>query len=177
MSLLSPEQAALYKCIDPHKGAGRSVNRWIMDVIRMYVCLVLAARLWQYVQGDDDERLPTGAYLRALFSGKVFHPFLRNEYVRPFARRSYYIFVIPSTIILLIIWVMYIVQLVRRILWPVPIEDLYARIMAAVSLGYMLYTGMVMLVFIIIWEMIARKTDNTIIRRGEKYHDEKHRKS
>lgn len=150
------------------------MNRWLLDVLGMYVCLVLAARLWQYAQGDDDGRLPTGAYLRALFSGKVFHPFLQNEYVPPFVRRSYYAFVIPSTIILLIIWAMSIVQLVRRMLGPVSIEDPYAQIMAAAFLGYMLYTSLLIIAFAIIWVVIAKKANNTI--RG-KENDEKHGRS
>ena len=153
------------------------MNRWLLDVLGMYVCLVLAARLWQYAQGDDDGRLPTGAYLRALFSGKVFHPFSHNEYVPPFVRRSYYAFVIPSTIILLIIWAMSIVQLVRRMLGPVPIEDPYARFLDIVFLGYLLYTCLEMIAVTIIERVVAKKKENVIIRRAEKYHDEKHGKS
>lgn len=152
------------------------MNRWLLDVLGMYVCLVLAARLWQYAQGDDDGRLPTGAYLRALFFGKVFHPFSRNEYVPPFVRRSYYAFVIPSTIILLIIWAMSIVQLVRRMLGPVPIEDPYARFLDIVFLGYLLYTCLEMIAVTIIERVVAKKKENVIIRRAEKYHDEKHGK-
>ena len=152
------------------------MNRWLLDVLGMYVCLVLAARLWQYAQGDDDGRLPTGAYLRALFSGKVFHPFSHNEYVPPFVRRSYRILVVPSTIILLIIWVMYIVQLVRRMLGPIPAEDPYARILTIVVLGYLLYTCLEMIAFDIIARVITRKGENEIIRRAKKYHDEKHGK-
>ena len=152
------------------------MNRWLLDVLGMYVCLVLAARLWQYAQGDDDGRLPTGAYLRALFFGKVFHPFSRNEYVRPFVRRSYYAFVIPSTIILLIIWAMSIVQFVRRMLGPIPAEDPYARFLTIVVLGYLLYTCLELIAFDIIARVITRKGENEIIRRAEKYHDEKHGK-
>ena len=153
------------------------MNRWLLDVLGMYVCLVLAARLWQYAQGDDDGRLPTGAYLRALFSGKVFRPFSHNEYVRPFVRRSYYAFVIPSTIILLIIWAMSIVQLVRRMLGPVSIEDPYARFLDIVVLGYLLYTCLEMIAVVIIERVVVKKKENKIIRRAEKYHDEKHGKS
>ena len=152
------------------------MNRWLLDVLGMYVCLVLAARLWQYAQGDDDGRLPTGAYLRALFFGKVFRPFSHNEYVPPFLRRSYYAFVIPSTIILLIIWAMSIVQLVRRMLGPVPIEDPYARFLDIVFLGYLLYTCLEMIAVTIIERVVAKKKENVIIRRAEKYHDEKHGK-
>ena len=152
------------------------MNRWLLDVLGMYVCLVLAARLWQYAQGDDDGRLPTGAYLRALFFGKVFRPFSHNEYGPPFLRRSYYAFVIPSTIILLIIWAMSIVQLVRRMLGPVPIEDPYARFLDIVFLGYLLYTCLEMIAVTIIERVVAKKKENVIIRRAEKYHDEKHGK-
>lgn len=152
------------------------MNRWLLDVLGMYVCLVLAARLWQYAQGDDDGRLPTGAYLRALFSGKVFHPFSHNEYVPPFLRRSYRILVIPSTVILLIIWAMHIVQFVRRMLGPIPAEDPYARILTIVVLGYLLYTCLEMIAVTIIERVVAKKKENVIIRRAEKYHDEKHGK-
>ena len=92
-------------------------------------------------------------------------------------RRSYYAFVIPSTIILLIIWAMSIVQLVRRMLGPVPIEDPYARFLDIVFLGYLLYTCLEMIAFDIIARVITRKGENEIIRRAEKYHDEKHGRS
>ena len=150
------------------------MNRWIMDIGCMFVCLILATGVWQNVQGNISGGPRIGAYLRALFFGKVFHPFSHNEYVPPFVRRSYRILVIPSTIILLIIWAMYITQLVRRMLGPVPTEDLYAQIMAAAFLGYMLYTSLLIIAFAIIWVVIAKKANNTI--RG-KENDEKHGRS
>lgn len=124
----------------------------------------------------DYWQLDIGAYLRALFSGKVFHPFLHNEYVPPFMRRSYRILVIPSTVILLIIWAMHIVQFVRRILGPIPAEDPYARFLTIVALGYLLYTCLETIAFDIIARVITWKGENEIIRRAEKYHDEKHGK-
>lgn len=151
------------------------MNRWIIDIGQMCGCLLFITRLWQDMRGDH-WRLDIGAYLRALFSGKVFHPFSHNEYVPPFVRRSYYAFVIPSTIILLIIWAMSIVQLVRRMLGPVPIEDPYARFLDIVFLGYLLYTCLEMIAVTIIERVVAKKKENVIIRRAEKYHDEKHGK-
>lgn len=124
----------------------------------------------------DHWQLDIGAYLRALFSGKVFHPFSHNEYVPPFVRRSYRILVIPSTVILLIIWAMHIVQFVRRILGPIPVEDPYARFLTIVALGYLLYTCLETIAFDIIARVITWKGENEIIRRAEKYHDEKHGK-
>lgn len=151
------------------------MNRWIIDIGQMGGCLLFITRLWQDMRGDH-WRLDIGAYLRALFSGKVFHPFSHNEYVPPFLRRSYRILVIPSTIILLIIWAMSIVQLVRRMLGPIPAEDPYARFLTIVVLGYLLYTCLEMIAFDIIARVITRKGENEIIRRAEKYHDEKHGK-
>ena len=142
----------------------------------MFVCLILATGVWQNVQGNISGGPRIGAYLRALFSGKVFHPFSHNEYVPPFLRRSYRILVIPSTVILLIIWAMHIVQFVRRMLGPIPAEDPYARFLDIVFLGYLLYTCLEMIAVTIIERVVAKKKENVIIRRAEKYHDEKHGK-
>ena len=140
-------------------------NSWFLYLCDMFVCLLLTAKMWQTVQGDIYTLPKIGTYLRALFSGKVFHPFSREMHVRPLLRGSYYAFVIPATVALPIVWVMCIVQLVRQIMGPIPQKDLYQHILTTAIFGDMLYTGLVLVAFGIIWDLIYKKTNNTPKRK------------